>query len=269
MQIIDVQQGTKLWHDHRAKHRNASDTPSVTGHSPYKSRGKFMHERKYGIIPDVDDATQHRFDQGHRSEALARPLMENIIGEELYPVTGVDGVWSASFDGLTMAENICAEHKPLNDTLRAVKSSEELPIYYREQMEHQLRVCGGEKCLFMASAWNDDTLAEEVHFWYFPDDSLWANIQAAWDLFDKELETYEHQEFIPAPKAEAIMALPAVIINVTGQLAACNLNEVTPRFDKFLSEAKTTLVTDDDFVNGEETAKFSRTTAKTLKLKAD
>ena len=97
-------QGSAEWHAYRREHDNASDAPAMMGCSPYKTRNQLLHERHTGLTADVDAATQRRFDDGHRFEALARPLAEGIIGEDLYPVTGSSGRLSASFHGLTMDE---------------------------------------------------------------------------------------------------------------------------------------------------------------------
>ena len=268
MQIIELVQGSPAWHEHRKNHRNASDTPSVTGHSPYKSRSKFMSEWVSGIADEVNASTQRIFDQGHRAEALARPLMESIIGEELFPCVGVDGVWSASFDGITMSEEIAAEHKSLNDTLRAMTCAAELPIYYREQMEHQLMVCGGVKCLFMASKWNDDdTLAEEIHFWYEPDMQLRAQIIAAWDQFIMDAAEHKPQEYIPAPKAEVTIELPALFVHAKGEITEHNMEAFGTALTAKLSEVRAiALVTDQDFSNAKAAAKKFRETAKEITL---
>ena len=101
-------QGTAEWHAYRAAHDNASDAPAMMGVSSYKTRDQLIAERATGIVPEVDAATQRLFDSGHRFEALARPLAEKIIGEDLYPCTGsIEGSrLSASFDGLTMLEAV-------------------------------------------------------------------------------------------------------------------------------------------------------------------
>lgn len=269
MQIINVIQGSPEWAQHRATHFNASDVPAMLGVSPYKTRNQLLHEMATGIVPDVDVATQRRFDDGHRFEALARPLAEKIIGQELYPVVGSEGKLSASFDGITMDNTTIFEHKSMNAELRNMDEPESLPVHYRAQMEQQLMLSGANACLFMASAWDsDDKLIEEKHCWYQPDMVLRDQILQAWTQFAIDLKNYVPSEIVEKPVAEAIMQLPAVVINATGALSVCNLDKITPRFDAFLSEAKTSLVTDDDFANGEATAKFSRNTAKTLKLKA-
>ncbi len=69
-------------------------------------------------------------------------------------------------------------------------------------------------------------------------------------------------------KPVAIEAFPVPSIQVKGELVACNLSEITPKFDKYLAETKTELVTDQDFADGEANAKASREAAKNLKLTA-
>jgi predicted phage-related endonuclease len=278
----NLRQGTPEWHAHRATHFNASDAPAVMGCSSYKTRNQLIKERATGLLPEVDAATQRRFDDGHRFEALARPLAEAIIGEDLYPVTGSLGKYSASFDGLTMGEDIDFEHKSLNDVLRAAfdlidtiapeyrdqAGGLELPLEYQIQMEQQCMVSDCKKVLFMASKWDGDTLVEERHCWYFPNLALRKRIIDAWDQFEADVAAYTHVEPVAKVEPEVVSQLPAVVINVTGQLSASNLADVTPKFDAWLANTKTSLSTDSDFANGESNAKFSRATAKALKTKA-
>ena len=146
MQIVNVKQGTPEWHAHRATALNASDAPAMLGLSKYKTRAQLIKERATGIMPDVDNATQRRFNDGHRFEALARPLAEGIIEDELSPVTGLAGKYSASFDGITFAGDVIMEHKTLNDDIRkdigANGNAGGLDEMYRVQMEQQLMVSG-------------------------------------------------------------------------------------------------------------------------------
>ena len=169
-------QGSPEWLAYRKEHFNASDAPAMMGVSSYKTRSQLLHEIHTGLTQEVDAGTQRRFNDGHRFEALARPLAEKIIGEDLYPVTGSDGDLSASFDGLTMDEAIAFEHKTLNDVLRNSMGEgldgDDLPIEYRIQMEQQLMVSCADKVLFMASKWNGNELDEERHCWYESDPEL-------------------------------------------------------------------------------------------------
>ena len=76
MKIHSLIQGTPEWRAHRTNHFNASDAPAMMGCSPYETRTQLLHRLKTGVGPEVDAATQRRFEDGHRFEALARPLAE-------------------------------------------------------------------------------------------------------------------------------------------------------------------------------------------------
>ena len=178
MKLHQLIQGSPEWLAYRAQHFNASDAPAMMGCSPYKTRAELLRELHTGIAADVDVATQKRFDNGHRAEALARPLAEEFIGEELYPVTGSEGKLSASFDGLTLADDIVFEHKTASAELRSVMTGEDcgpaLPLHYRVQMEQQLMVSGADRALFMATLWGGDDCTFLRHCWYEPDAELRA-----------------------------------------------------------------------------------------------
>jgi len=55
----------------------------MLGISPYKTRDELLREKATGLTPEIDEATQRRFDEGHRFEALARPLAEEKLEAEL------------------------------------------------------------------------------------------------------------------------------------------------------------------------------------------
>ena len=73
MQTVNLIQGSKEWHLHRANHFNASDAPAMMGVSKYKTRDQLLHEMATGLTQEVDANTQKLFDNGHKFEALARP----------------------------------------------------------------------------------------------------------------------------------------------------------------------------------------------------
>jgi putative phage-type endonuclease len=229
MKILNLTQGTPEWHAHRTRHLNASDAPAMMGVSPYTSRAELVRQRATGIAPDVDPATQMRFDQGHRAEALARPLAEQIIGEELSPLVGVgdEGAYSASYDGLTLMEDVAFEHKLLNETLRAAireqggSANAMLPEAYLVQMEHQCLVClTVERVLFMASQWADDgTLIEERHCWYTPDSARCQSIMAGWEQFEADVAAWAPEPAAPPPVvAQPVVSLPVVVLQTEGQI---------------------------------------------------
>lgn len=261
MKTVNLIQGSPEWHAHRAQHWNASDAPAMLGVSPYKSRAELLRERATGIGQEFDDATQRRFDEGHRSEALARKLAEQIIGEELYPVTGVNGRYSASFDGLTLLEDTAYEHKSLNDELRAAinpnNSINALPEYFRVQMEQQCMVSDAERVLFMASKWDaEGNLIEERHCWYYPDAELRARIVAGWEQFELDLAAYQPTQAEAKPVGKTPETLPSLRIEARGMVTASNLAEFKDHAMTVLGQINRTLQTDDDFANAEATVKW-------------
>jgi putative phage-type endonuclease len=256
----DLVQGTQEWKAHRATHFNASDCPAMLNCSPYTTRTQLLHQLHTGMAPEVDAMTQRRFDEGHRIEALARPLAARIIGEDLYPVVGSKGEMSASFDGLTMDESTAFEHKTLNDKLRACMRDQgngcDLPKQYRAQMEQQLMVCDGERVLFMASKWDGDNLVEELHCWYASDPALRAEILAGWQQFAKDLAAYVPQEVIVPAVAAPQIGLPSVSIQVTGSIALVdNLEKFGTALTAYIASLNRKPETDQDFANLEDAVK--------------
>lgn len=266
MTFHDFAQGTPEWHQHRATHFNASDAPAMMGCSPYMTRTELLTRLKTGISAEVDAATQRRFDDGHRFEALARPLAEKIIGQELYPVTGSNGDLSASFDGLTDGIDgpyISFEHKTLSsslaDVLHADCKGHELPLQYKVQMEQQMLVSGAERVLFMASKWNGDELEEERHCWYTSDAELRAKLIAGWHQFARDLAGFVPTAAeLPKPTGRAPEALPALRVEVTGMVTASNLAEFKAQAMAVFGGISRDLKTDEDFANAEATAKWAK-----------
>jgi putative phage-type endonuclease len=271
MKVLNLTQGTQEWHEHRAKHFNASDTPAMMGNSKYKTRTQLLKERKTGIVEEVDAATQRRFDDGHKFEALARKLAEEIIADDLYPVTGSKGNLSASFDGATLTMKLVLEHKTLNDDIRVAQTAADLHPMYHDQVQHQLYVSEADQCLFMASKWeptNEVTdnfidemiggslvrsyynLIEKKEFWIYPDPEHQARIVAGWDQFAKDLETFEPEPEVIKAQATLVddLLLPSIV--VTGQIAVeSNLELFGEVLHDFIGRINVKPQTDEDFVN--------------------
>lgn len=268
MITVDLIQGTPEWHAHRAAHFNASDAPAMMGCSPYKTRSQLVREFATGVAVEHDAATLQRFADGHRYEDLARPLAETIIGEELYPCVGVDGKFSASFDGLTLLEDTAFEHKSLNEDLRLAMhdGNDDLPLHYQVQMEHQILVSGAERVLFMASKWAGDELVEERHCWYVPNPELRAKIVAGWAQFEADVAAYEPASVAaPVASGRAPDQLPALRIEVTGMVTASNLAEWKAQAIAVFQGISTELVSDQDFADAETTVKWCGNIEEQLK----
>lgn len=262
----DLKQGTPEWHAYRAAHDNASDAPAMMACSTKRSRDQLIAELATGLPREFSQYVQELIlDKGHEFEALARPLAEKIIGQDLYPCTGsLEGSrLSASFDGLTMLEEVAFEHKRLNQQLRAALSAPEctgadLPLEYQVQMEQQCAVSACERILFMASEWDDDgQLVEELHCWYYPNFELRAQIAAGWEQLQKDVAVWVPPEAKPAPVVgKTPDNLPALLIQVTGTVTASNLPEYKAHALEVFKGINRTLATDQDFATAESTVKW-------------
>jgi predicted phage-related endonuclease len=277
MKIINVTQGTPAWHAHRATHFNASDAPAMMG-CGHKTRSELLLELHTSIARDVSDYVQEKvYDPGHTFERLARPLAEDIIGEQLYPLTGTNVInglkLSASFDGITLLNDVVFEHKRLNAELRAVfadidtitpeyrnaaSAGRLLPLMYRVQMEHQAMVSDCNNILFMASEWDDDgKLIEERHCDYRPSPKLRAQIVAGWAQLAEDLRTYVPPPAPqPTPTGKAPDTLPALRIEVTGAVTASNLAEFKNTALAAIRSVNRELETDQDFADAEASVKW-------------
>ena len=255
MQTVELQQGTPEWHAFRAAHYTASDAPAMLGISPYKTRNELLREKKLGITPELDAATQARMAKGHEYEAQARSVAEVEIGEELYPVVGVCAAHpklAASFDGITMDGCVVWEHKTLNNTIRAAAAKGEIPEHHRAQLEHQLLVSGADKAIFFAS----NGTGEHISITYTSDPAMRKRILAGWRQFNQDLKTYE----VPQEQVQAVGRtpenLPALRIEVTGQVTASNLADFKSHALAVFAGINRNLVTDQDFADAEQTVKW-------------
>lgn len=111
-------QGSPEWVAFRLEHDGASEAAAMLGLSRKNTRNELLHMKHTGMSKEFSEFVQRNIlDKGHKVEALARPLIEEAIGDDLYPVTCSNGRLSASCDGLTMGVEggeIAFEHKQWN-----------------------------------------------------------------------------------------------------------------------------------------------------------
>lgn len=257
MEQHSLQQGSPEWLAYRAKHRNASDAPAMMGVSPYKTRNELLREAYTGTAAEVDAHTQARFDDGHRFEALARERGEELVGETLYQVVGSLGNLSASFDGLTICDDVNYEHKTLNAEIRAAATAADLGKHFHVQVEQQMLISGADRTLFHATKWdNEGSPLEEKYFWIEPDLELRAAIVAGWEQFEVDLANYVHVEVLPAAIAAPVQDLPALSIRVDGVLTTShNLGLFGDRLTQFIADINTAPDDDQSFADAEQAIK--------------
>ncbi|MBX3610363.1 MAG: YqaJ viral recombinase family protein [Hydrogenophaga sp.] len=260
MKLHNVIQGSEQWLALRAGFFTASDAPAMMGVSPYATRADLLRRKHTGIVEEVDEATQRRFDAGHQTEAAFRPIAEEILdGEDLAAVTGsieIDGMQLlASFDGLTFDRSTGYEHKLFNASLaRTIEADGEPGPAYYWQMEHQLLVSGAQRILFVTSDGSRDCMA---HCFYESKPERRAKLIAGWKQFAEDLAAYEPE---PAPAAQAVGRtpdnLPALHIEIRGEVRASNLVSFHEHAMSVLGSINRTLTTDQQFADAEKAVKW-------------
>lgn len=263
--IHELRQGSPEWHTHRAAHLNASDAAAMLGLSPYRTRAQLLQERATGITPEIDAATQARFDLGHEYELQAREWAEALIEEELYPVTmsrEIDGMkLSASADGLTLDERIAWEHKTLNAKLAAALADGEIPDAYWPQLEHILLVTGAEEIILMASAGQQELLQWSR---YRSRPERRQRLIEGWKAFAEDLANWQHASAAPTTILQPIQQLPSLLVQIEGRVLSTNLDAFKQAAEALISGIKTDLQDDADFAEAEQAAKFCADAEKRL-----
>ncbi|KTG24249.1 hypothetical protein AWR38_06145 [Idiomarina sp. WRN-38] len=259
MNILNLVQGSDEWHAVRATRMTASEAPAMMSATKKMSRNELLKAKSLGTEKEVSEYVQKfLFDKGHEMEASARPLVEEIVGEELFPTTGEteDGEYLASFDGMTMMGDILFEHKMWNETLAEAVRNEKLPAEYYWQLEHQLMVADeAEKVIFVVS---DGTNENFEYMWYTPVRGRRNKLIKGWEQFKDDLAEYK-----PEPAKEEVVAekpsdLPVLMINVDGEVKSSNLATYKDTALSFIENINTDLQTDQDFANAEELVKFCK-----------
>lgn len=243
-QIHSLIQGSKEWHEFRASHFGASEAAAMLGISPYMSRTDLLQFKKTGVSRDYPAAVHAVFAKGHEAEALARPVIEEMLGEDLFPATFSRGDLSASCDGINMEETTALEHKQFNADLFEQVKAGNLPDHHRPQCQQVLYVTGAERLLFVVS---DGTKENMASVWVYPDLEYQARIVAGWKLFAADLDSYQ-------PVAASISTsapgegLPSVFVQVAGSLSVTdNLSKFGDALRSFIQRTPTKPETDDEF----------------------
>lgn len=246
MQIHDLQQGSDAWHQFRLEHCGASEAAAMLGLSKNVKRTELLHAKHTGNAREFSEWVQvHILDYGHQVEALMRPNIEAIIGEDLYPVTCSDGKLSASCDGLTMDERIAFEHKQWNESLAAEVQEGRLPEEHMPQCQQVLMVTGAEVVIFVVS---DGTTDKWCRIDVLPDPAWFERLRAGWAQFEKDLAAYEPPAPVePVREGKAPETLPALHIEVTGAVTASNLAAFKATALTAIRAVNRDLKTDDDF----------------------
>ncbi|MGT2429287.1 YqaJ viral recombinase family protein [Cupriavidus basilensis] len=252
--VHNLVQGSPEWQAFRMNYHGASEAAAMLGLAPNMKRNELLHIKKTAMPKEFSDFVQERIlDRGHELEALARPLVEEDLGEELYPVTCSLGKESASCDGLTMAGDIAFEHKQWNADLALAVENGNVPDSHMPQCQQILMVTGAERVRFVVS---DGTRDRFVWADVEPDHEWFDRIRAGWAQFVKDVAEYEPREIEAKPEGRTPETLPALFVEVTGQVTASNLREYREHALSVFAGINKELSTDQDFADAEKTVKW-------------
>ncbi|MFO1413350.1 MAG: YqaJ viral recombinase family protein [Burkholderiales bacterium] len=176
--IVKLVQGTPEWHEHRRKHRNASETPAVLGVSPWQTAYQ-LWTIKTGRAPqpEVTAAMAH----GTKLEPIAREAYELQTGHLMEPLVLVDGDYSASLDGMTLDGRLILEikcPKSRDSKLMAEAKAGRVPVYVYWQIQTQLFVSHAELAHLFVYDGTGGILLEQR-----PEAAAWDTICQDWDQF--------------------------------------------------------------------------------------
>jgi putative phage-type endonuclease len=230
MNVVKLVQGSPEWHAHRAKYRNASETPVVLGLSPWTTPYQ-LWQMKTGRAPqpDVTAAMAH----GTATEPLARDAYERLTGHVMQPLVMVDGDYSASLDGITLDGRLVLEVKaPKSKDSKILSEARagRIPIDIYWQVQHQLLVSRADLAHLFVFDGADGILLEQK-----PEPEVWDTIREDWNGFMEfialdrpppltEKDTVIRTDELWQAAAEAFLALRA-----EAEAAATRLDEAKAR----------------------------------------
>jgi predicted phage-related endonuclease len=255
MNILDLKQGSSEWVEVRGKYRTASEASMVMDCHSNVSRAELLRMKATGSKQEFSDWVEKNIlDKGYKIEALARPIVEERIGEELYPVTGIDDSekYLASFDGLSLMEDTVWECKQWNEDKAREVAQQKIPICDYWQVVQQLMVSGADKAIYTVS---DGTPENTISVEVLPKPSDFRQLIAAWDQFEDDLKNYSHVTIEEKPKGKSQVELPSLIVEITGSVSSSNLPVFKSQALAMIEAISTELATDEDFANAEQTVK--------------
>jgi len=270
MKHINVTQGSEAWLKLRKDFFTASEAPMMMGDHKNISRNQLLDAKK-GWTTIVDEYLQKLFDKGHATEEAARPLAAADVGEDLFPVTGsleVEGLsLLASFDGLTMFDDVCFEHKLFNKTLAENVLNNVLEPHYYWQLEQQLLVSGADKCYFVTS---DGTKDNWQAMYYVSVPERREALIKGWKQFAIDLENHEPQAKVEKTVTSGpVRELPSINYKMNGLALESNLEAYKQAATDLVALSEKPLESDQDFADAEARQKVFTKAEKDIKNACD
>ena len=258
MKILNLQHGTEEWKADRHKRRNASEAGMMMGCHPNVSRNELLEMKATGAEQEFSAWFEENvLEKGHAVEEMARPVAEEIIGDELFPVIASDDDdWlGASYDGQTMDESVNWECKQWNEGKAEKVRNGQVPDADYWQVLQGLEINRGSKTLYMVT---DGTADKCVHIWVEYDEDNARLMKAGWKQFEEDVKSFTPKEVPAQTVGHSPEALPALHIELTGQVQTTNLPEFKEHALAVLRSINRDLQTDQDFADAEKTVKWAK-----------
>lgn len=251
MKKLDLIQGSDEWVSARMKYFCASEAAAMLGFDKKLKRNELLHMKSTGFEREFSEwVREHLLEKGHEVEALARPIVEDRLGESLDQIVAIsdDGRLLASYDGMTMMDDRTWENKLMNKDLMAfINLNDDLPDTHWPQCEHQSIVSDGAPVYFTLS---DGTEEGTVGIWYKSKPERREQVLAGWKQFEEDLKNYVPVEVIPAAVATPTLDLPMVSIKTSGNIAVIsNLKNFGAALNEFIEKLPTRPSNDQEFAD--------------------
>tara|TARA_R110002096_G_scaffold206031_1_gene392130 strand:- start:170 stop:1045 length:876 start_codon:yes stop_codon:yes gene_type:complete len=192
MQVDHMDQGSLIWHEHRAKYRNASEASIIMDCAPayWKTSKRILWEQKQGLRGSNVDENNPAIMHGNNMEAAALACLNKQLGSNMKPAVFVEGKYSASLDGygadaegrLIKCEIKCPWKAETSQVWKMSAAFGEIAEYYRWQMIHQDYCAPTEQSFFFVYI-SDEKNILIPHL--SPEEDT-AALLTAWDEFSAE-----------------------------------------------------------------------------------
>lgn len=148
MKIIELEQGSPEWLSWRRTVITATDASIIMGNNPWDTPYSCW-QRKLGLIPEKE--SNEAMERGKRLEPEARAKFiedyEIHMTAAVVESTEMDFL-GASLDGISPLGGSLLEIKCGGSKLHSMAERGEIPVYYQDQMQHQLLVTGADMCYY-------------------------------------------------------------------------------------------------------------------------
>jgi RNA polymerase sigma factor (sigma-70 family) len=157
---VDLEQGSKAWHDWRMDGIGGSEAAVIMKTNPYRSLNSLIKEKVNRKASSFENQAMR---DGKELESVARRILEKNLGIELIPacIQSSEYDWlRASVDGISNDKSKVVEIKCGQKIYSQVKEDRTIPPYYFAQLQHILAVTGLDKIVFCCY-WKN---CELIHF---------------------------------------------------------------------------------------------------------